>query len=237
MARLARLYAPSIPQYVVQRAADGRSICVDNADYAFLLETLEQAVHRHGLALHAYVLLSTEFRLLATSDAPGSLPGVIQDIGRRYVPYANARAGRPGALWHGRFRSTLVDPAASLLAVMRHLERRPVATGAASEPGAWRWSSHAHHVGDRSDPFVQDHAAYWALDDTPFGRQAAYRAALDAPPERAIDQSDPIEAAVRRGWAFGEEAFIDAMAGLANRRVVARRPGRPRRTGLSPFKT
>ncbi len=229
MARLARLYAPSIPQYVVQRAADGRSICFDAADYALLLETLEQAVRKHGVALHAYVLLPAEIRLLATPAAVDALPAVMQDIGRRYVPYANARAGRPGALWRGRFRSTLVDPAASLLPVMRHIERRPVATGAASEPAAWRWSSHAHHVGDRAEPFMHDHAAYWALADTPFGRQAAYRAALDgSDPEHPIDHVDPIEAAVHRGWALGDPAFIAAIEALANRRPTALGPGRPR---------
>ncbi len=186
MARLPRLHAPGIPHYAAQYAAIDRVLFDDDDDYRSFVALLTDGVRAHGVALHAYVLLPDEIRLIATPRDETSLPALMQSIGRRHVPRINRRQGRSGTLWSGRYRSTLVDPDAWLLPAIRHAEQRPRARGLVAGPGAWRWSSERHHTGVEQHPLLIDHAAYWALSDTPFERQAIYRAGLEALQDDAL---------------------------------------------------
>jgi len=226
MARLPRLYAPATVQYVVQRPITGRELFVDAADYTLFLELLQDAVRTHGVALHAFVLMPGEIRLLATPAQPESIARLMQAIGRRYVPHLNRRTNREGPLWDRRYRSTLIDADEFLLPSMRHIEGRPVAASLVVEPATWRWSSHGHHVGREQRPLLSDHARYWALSDTPFERQAAYRdLAATGLPEATANR---LENAVERGWALGGTAFVAALETAVNRRAQPLRRGRKR---------
>ncbi len=227
MARLPRLYAPSAVHHVVQRAAEGRDLIVDADDYAVFMDILQDAIKRHGLALHAYVLLPREIQLLATPSEPDSMARTMQAIGRRYVPYVNRKAARAGALWDRRFRSTLIEADEYLLACMRHIETRPAAEGLAASAEEWRWSSYGHHVGSAQQAFINDHAIYWALRDTPFERQAAYRAIVSTPLESQVIER--IRDATERGWALGRPTFLAEIEATTNRRALPLQRGRPRK--------
>lgn len=224
MARLPRLYAPAIVQHVVQRPAEGRKLFVDGDDYAFFIRLIDEAVKEHTVALHAFVLLPSQIRLLATPAEPESIAHLMQTIGRRYVPHLNRKTARGGSLWDRRYRSTLIDADAFLLASMRHIERLPVAEGLVASPGEWQWSSLPHHVGSEQQRFIHDHARYWALSDTPFERQATYRALVDGDGDDFL--VDRIEMTVARGWVLGDAAFVQTLEGAANRRVVPLSRGR-----------
>jgi putative transposase len=224
MARLPRLYAPAIVQHIVQRPSDGRVLFVDADDYRLFIALLAEAVVTHGLALHAYVLLPTQFRLLATPRDPGAIARAMQSIGRRYVVHLNRRTGRSGPLWDRRYRSTLIDADRWLIPSMRFIERLPATAGTVATPGQWPWSSHGHHVGREQQAFLNDHAAYWALSNTPFERQALYGALVEAPVDEAL--AERIEQAVERGWVLGDAAFVAAVAGVLNRRGAPLARGR-----------
>lgn len=226
MARLPRLYAPATVQYVVQKPVAGRELFVDAADYTLFLDLLQDAVRTHGVALHAYVLMPREIRLLATPSRPESIARLMQAIGRRYVPHLNRRTNRDGPLWDRRYRSTLIDADEFLLPSMRHVEGRPVAASLVGEAAAWPWSSHGHHVGREQQPFVSDHARYWALSDTPFERQAAYRDLAAMP--LSEEAAGRIHAAVERGWALGGSSFVAALDESVNRRAQPLKRGRKR---------
>lgn len=232
MARLPRLYAPSTVHCVVQRPVAGRSLFLDADDYALFVRLMVDAVRAERLALHAYVLLPGEVALLGTPARADTLPLVLQAIGRRYVPHLNRKAGRDGPLWDRRFRSALVDDG-HVVAAMRQLERRPVAEGFVSRPDDWPWSSAPHHVGRAADAAVSDHGRYWAMSDTPFGRQNAYARFVGAASDPAFDRA--LVAAVDRGWAFGDDAFVARLEGLANRRVAPLPRGRPRKVRPVPI--
>ncbi len=232
MARLARLYAPDVVQHVLQRPVRGRVLFTDAADYERFTDLLGKAVRDHAIDLHAYVLLPSQVRLLATPSTAEAIPRAMQAIGRTYVPYLN-RKTQGGALWYRRYRSTLIDAERYLLAVMRHVEAQPVAESLVAQPADWRWSSHAHHVGSGQLAFVHDHAAYWALSDMPFERQAAYRRLLDDPPD--ADLVAQIDTTVDAGWVLGDAAFRTALDALATRRTGPLSRGRPRKTDVSPI--
>lgn len=236
MARLPRLYAPGQPQLITQRSLRHETIFRDADDYRFFQDCMRDACRAHRLALHAYALLPDRLYWLATPDDALSVPQAMQSVGRHYVRYFNQSTGRNGTLWEGRYRSTLVDAAHYLLLCSRFIETCPVRAELAAEPSAWPWSSHAHHVGLTQNPLITDHLRYWELGNTPFERQAAYRALFDqalTPEEIAL-----LTSAAHKGWALGEAGFLEQVGRLANRRLSPLQKGRPRKipsaTGTEP---
>jgi putative transposase len=225
MARLARLNAPGLPHHLIQRGNNRQSIFVDETDCARYLGDLTELAALHGAAIHAYVLMPNHVHLLLTPVAADTPARLMQSLGRRYVRWFNVRHGRTGTLWEGRYRSTVVETERYLLACMRYIETNPVRAGLVEGPAAYRWSSHRHQLGEIVDPLITEHAVYWALGNTPFERQLAYRRLFDSGlPE---GETDAIRRATHRGWALGKGAFVAEIAALSGRRVRPLRRGRP----------
>jgi putative transposase len=152
----------------------------------------------------------------------------MQFIGRRYVRWINDRRGQHGGLFAGRYRATLLEPEAGVLEALRYIEWQPVIAGLANAPEEYRWSSCRHHLGLTTDPGVKVHSLYWALGNTPFERQAAYRAWLQG--GVAVDRVAQFEQTLTGGWVFGSLDFLRQIEHLCARRPRRARAGRPRRT-------
>jgi len=228
MARLPRLTAPGLPHHLIQRGNNRQAIFVDDDDRVRFLGDLGELAAAMGLAVHAYVLMPNHVHILATPAERDTTARVMQALGRRYVRYFNDRQRRSGTLWEGRYRSTVVETDRYLLACMRYIEMNPVRAGLAGEPARYRWSSHAHHVGVRADPLLSEHAAYWALGNTPFERQLAYRGLFEG--EQDADEVRSIRYATQHGWALGQAGFADALGEDVGRRAAPRPAGRPRKS-------
>lgn len=225
MARLPRLTIPGFPHHVIQRGHDRRAIFLHDEDRERYLAALRETAAAVGMAIHAYVLMPDHVHLLVTPQGPGDVGRAIQSVGRRYVRSFNDRHARAGSMFEARYRSAVVEPERYLLPVMRYIELNPVRAHLAPGPGEFRWSSYRHHVGRAVDPLITDHPAYWALGNTPFERQASYRALFDQPAP-AAELAD-IRRCTQGGWALGPvTAFPPASS---TRPVTPRKPGRPRR--------
>lgn len=226
MSRLPRLYLPGLPQLVVQRGNNRLPVFIDETDFEQYRQHLREAGREAGVALHAYVLMSDHVHLLVTPSDEKGVGSMMQRLGRRYVRWFNDRHQRSGTLWEGRYRSTVLAPAAYLLACYAYVELNPLRAGLVSDPALYPWSSCRHHLGLERDPLITDHALFWALGNTPFERQAAYRQLLDS--GTPAEQLAAIRYAGHRGWALGE---LPAGAGEAtpNRRIAPLAKGRPRR--------
>lgn len=225
MARLPRLTVPGYPHHIIQRGNNRQAIFAGSADYESLLAMMEEHAREHGVAIHAYVLMSNHFHLLATPETVEGIPKMMQAVGRRYVRYFNQRQGRSGTLWEGRYKSTLIQAERYLLACMAYIDLNPVRAGIALEPGDYPWSSHGHYVGLRNDRLVSPHPIYWELGNTPFARDAAYadlvRAGISAQQQRVLTDS------ALRGWALGEADYVADLQRRTQRRVSKTRAGRP----------
>lgn len=228
MARLPRLYVPGCPQHIIVRGNARRAVFLDDADRSAYLTWLAGAVRDYRLELLAYVLMENHVHLLAIPPAEGVLGRAMQSLGRRYVRYFNDRHGRAGTLWEGRYRATIVDSERYLLECMRYIDLNPVRAGAVGDPGDWRWSSYQHHVGGVVDPMLTEHQLIWSLGNTPFARQAAYRALCAEGMQ--VGAAQKISDATNKGWALGDGDFLNQIAPAATRRAqpLVRR-GRPRK--------
>jgi putative transposase len=229
MARLPRLVVAGELHLMMQRAHGSQPVFRTDEDYAAYRRALVQAAAEHRVALHAYAFTPSQVLLLVTPSTGVGPSRMLQAIGRRFGAEYNRRHRRSGALWDGRFRATVVEPAL-LTDASRWIEWAPVRAGLAAEPADHPWSSASHHVGSTVDADITEHPHHWRLGNTPFEREAVYRAMLDQPLPAA--QEARIQNAVGRGWALGSAAFVHAMGEQASRRVAPLPRGRPRKKNV-----
>lgn len=225
MARLPRLALPGYPHHVVQRGNNRQPIFLDAADREMLWNTLLDHARPQQVLIHAYVFMDSQFHLLATPQTDKGLSVLMQSVGRGYVRYFNQRHGRTGTLWDGRFRSAVLQAERWLFPCMVYLDQSPVREGMCGEPVDFRWSSHGHYTGLRSDRLITPHRLYWELGNTPFARDAAYAALV----REGLSRADEIALAgsERGSWPLGDADFVQALQQATPRRVTRARPGRP----------
>ncbi|MDR0225236.1 MAG: transposase [Burkholderiaceae bacterium] len=224
MARLPRLTLADLPHHLIQRGNNGADIFVDAQDRETMLELLREMAQARQLAVHAYVLLPSQFHLLATPRTDEDLPKFMQAVGRRYVRYFNDRHGRSGTLWEGRYRGTVLQ-ASWVIPTMVFMDGAPMRADLVQRPADWPWSSYAHNAGLNNDPLIHPHAVFWTLGNTPFARDAAYVAAVEE--GLPAEDLERIHLAALRGWALGDARFIDDLQQRTERRVTRQRAGRP----------
>lgn len=230
MARLSRLVIPNQLHHVIAQGHNDQPVVLDDADCQVFLKWLRAAAHQSRVAIHAYVLLPRRLQLLATPSDDQGLSKMMQSLGRLYVPYFNARYGRTGSLWEGRYRATVLDPVSFFVPCAHLMESQPLSAGLVSDVALYPWSSHAHHVGHRKESWLTDHPAYWALGNTPFEREATYQLMSQVPVSGAI--SEQILVATHKAWALGSEEFCRRLAKLTARRLAPAKRGRPRKAVL-----
>ncbi len=225
MARLPRLTLPGYPHHIIQRGNNRQAIFASTADYQTLLDLLQENAKKFDVAVHAYVLMSNHFHVLATPHTLDGLPQMMQAVGRRYVRYFNDSQHRSGTLWEGRYKSTLIQTERYLLACMVYIDLNPVRAALVAQARDYPWSSHGHYTGLRSDKLITPHPLIWELGNTPFAREAAY-AELVQSGLSSVQQTALTDATVR-GWALGDPDFVADLQKRTQRRVNQISAGRP----------
>ena len=232
MARLPRLALDDQPHHIIQRGLNRQPIVRDDVDRERFVAELRESAALHKVAIHAYVLMDNHIHLLATPEAGQSLSLMMQSLGRRYVAAFNKRHGRSGTLWDGRFRAAPLEANAHLLACMCFIELNPQRQGMhLSGPEDYFWSSAAHHLGRRRDPLVLDHSLYWALGNTPFEREAAWRDRLNQ--GLSAEQARQLMDSAHKGWPLGGAGFLRRIGEANERPVMPRKRGRPPRSSAA----
>ncbi|WP_291064511.1 transposase [Hydrogenophaga sp.] len=225
MARLPRLTVPGYAHHLIQRGNNRQPIFARPDDYRHLLALLAENAAKFRVAIHAYVLMSNHFHLLATPETSDGLPQMMQALGRRYVRYFNDCQSRSGTLWEGRYRSTLIESERYLLVCMAYIDLNPVRAGLTAQAQDYPWSSHAHYIGQRLDRLITPHPLAWSLGNTPFAREAAYadlvRAGLGSEQQTVLTRS------TLSGWALGGPDFVADLQRRTERRISPMRAGRP----------
>jgi putative transposase len=226
VARPLRQTIAAYPYHVIQRGHNRQRVFADDVDRRQYLGWLQEAGARYGLAVHAYVLMDNHLHLLCTPSQDDALSQAMQAVGRRYVRWFNRRHGRTGTLWEGRFRSSLVEADRYLLACQRYIEANPQRAGMVESVSDWPWSSHRHHVGLAMDPLVSPHPTVWALGNTPFERESAYRKLFD----ESVSQSehDWLRDRLIAGKPTASTDFQKNLEAARGVHLIARPVGRPR---------
>lgn len=231
MPRQPRFWCPGAVLHVVQRGNNRAAVFVTDDDRADYLAFLGGAAKAHGVSIHAYVLMPNHVHLLVSPRGPESLARTMQTLGRNYVGRFNHVHRRSGTLWEGRYKSTLVDTDAYLLACMRYIELNPVRARMVAAPADWPWSSHRSNASDAVDPLVGRHPCWLALGSTDAERRSRYRDFVAQ--GVAEDELRAIRDATYFEWALGTAAFIASVERSTGRRA-SRLPRGPRPNTSTP---
>ena len=227
MPRPPRLDVPGLPQHLIARGHDRKQCFRRDLDRAVYLRYLREALDKSECEVHAYVLMTNHVHLLATGRKPRSISRLMQFVSRRYCRYVNRVYRRTGALFEGRFKSSLVDSEAYLLACMRYIELNPVRAGMADHPARYTWSSFRENASGDPAGLVAPHSEYLRLGADRIARRTAYVALLMQPLD--ANQLDEIRRAAARNGVLGDQAFHDALELELDRKVAIVGPGRPRK--------
>lgn len=225
MPRRPRYDLPGIPQHVIQRGVDRQPVFFSDDDCLVYLDWLGEYARKRHIALHAYCLMTNHVHLLLSAPSVGTLGGLMQDIGRRYVPYVNRTYHRSSGLWQGRYQSSYVQSERYLLACMRYVELNPVRANMVKTPGEYRWSSYHTNALGEADKLVTPHSEYLALGASPEARQQAFR-------ELFVSEIDEpawllIRAATQQGVLVADSRFAERVSQSLGQALTPRPRGWP----------
>lgn len=225
MPRVHRHFLPGQPVHVIARGNNRQQTFFSPQDARFYLDLLGEAAAEHGLAIHAYVLMTNHVHLLASPRDADSLPKAMRDIAWHYTRRINATQSRTGSLWEGRYRGCLIDTETYFFVCSRYIELNPLRAGLAAAPEAYRWSSYRANALAERDALMTPHQLYLDLAATAVGRASSYRALFDQPlPAESIET---LRHATQRGLAAGSPRFLDK---LERRTGAAFKPRRNRKS-------
>ena len=229
MPRQCRYFIPNVAQHVITRGVDRQAVFFHQQDYALYRKALQDAAATNDCLIHAYVLMTNHVHLLVTPLQERSLPLMMQAMGRNYVQRLNARYGRTGTLWEGRYKASLVQDSDYLLACQRYIELNPVRASMVAAPGEYPYSSYAYHAAGVDNALITAHACYLSLGADRAARQAAYRRLfLDVLDEKLLAG---IRKSTNACGVIGDERFKEQIEAMLGRRVPTGKRGRPAKTG------
>ena len=227
MARLGRYFLPDQPLHAIQRGNNREPVFFAPDDYKQCLDWLGVAAKEHGVALHAYVLMTNHVHLLVTPGDAMALSGMMQSLGRRYVRHVNFLYRRTGTLWEGRYRAAPIEADAHLLACMRYIELNPVRARMVRKPENYPWSSYRANAEGEANALLQGHPLYQGLGATAGTRTRSYRGLFRA--ALGAEFLTELRAATNGGWALGSAKWKAKVERVAKRRAAPRPRGRPRK--------
>jgi putative transposase len=215
MARIARLVVPGAPHLVTQRGDGGQRAFFEDADYRLYRDLLAEAADSAQSQVWAYCLLPDQVHaVLVPSDSDG-VRRTFADLHRRYTKHINARRGRTGHLWQGRFSSTAMDED-HVVAAIRYVSLAPVRAGLAARAWDWPWSSVRAHLAGRDDAVVRVAPA--------LSRVGGFATFLGAPFDPA-NEFDPVRLALTTGRPLGSAAWVAALEQSSGRALAPRKRG------------
>jgi REP element-mobilizing transposase RayT len=132
--------------HVYARGNERRAIFADDRDRRDYLMRLASTAKRHRWHLMAYCLMPNHVHLLVETVEPNLGRGMHWLQGG-YAQRFNARHGRVGHLFQGRYGAVEVTTDAQLWVAASYIVVNPVAAGLCARPEEWRWSSHAAALG------------------------------------------------------------------------------------------
>ena len=226
MPRRTPIQLANVPLHIVQRGINREPCFFAEEDYHCYLHWLEEAARDCGCAIHAYVLMTNHVHLLLTPATPGAPTRLMQSLGRRYVQYANRHYRCTGSLWEGRYKSSVVQAEAYLLACMRYIELNPARAAMVIDPGDYRWSSYRANGLAQRDARLTPHSLYLGLDADAALRRQAYRTLFR--PQLDAEAVSEVRQALKLGMPLGNERFAEAIcARLGIRRNSGKRGRTP----------
>ena len=219
-----------MPLHIVQRGHDRQPVFVQRRDFEYYVANLADAKSEHGIYLYGYCLMTNHVHLLiAPSENVTGVSSFIRMLAGRQTRYVNKLEARTGTLWEGRFKASLIDTEAYLLACYRYIDLNPVRAAMVGAPEEYRWSSYRCHAGLEKSQLLDVSDIYKALGKDKATRGIAYQRYVVS--GISDEELSTIRTALRRNQITGNQAFKEAIERRTGRRLFSRGRGRPSKLG------
>ena len=162
MARPIRVEYANAVYHVTARGNERKAIYRDDADRQRFLETVEEAVERFGVLIHAYCLMPNHYHLLLQTPR-ANLSAAAGWLQTTYSVRFNRRHRRSGHLFQGRFKAHVVEEDAYARELIKYIhlnpvrpqnKRKPIPPELKDELTRYRWSSHRAYAGFEKKPLA-----------------------------------------------------------------------------------
>ncbi|GJL66565.1 MAG: transposase [Nitrospirales bacterium] len=227
MPRKLRMIFPGLPHHVVQRGHNRKAVFVEDSDYQYYLDNLEEGKQRFAVKVYAYCLMTNHVHLvIEPTKETKSVSELMKLLAARQTRWVNKLERRSGSLWEGRYKVSPVCRDEYLLQVCRYVELNPVKAKMVREAASYRWSSYRRKVGLEEKGFLDFDAMYQSLSGNVSRRRKLYQRFVEVSKD---EHSRLIEEALSRNQLTGGSQFRDEIELRFGIRVENRGRGRPRR--------
>lgn len=151
MSRPVRIEFPGAVYRVTSKGREGQVVFDDADDRGAFLNVLDNVVIRFGWLIHSYVLMDDHYHLVVEVPEANLSKGMRQ-LNGVYTQHVNRRHAQEGPIFHGRFKSILLEKKSYLLPVCRHVVTNPSRIKKASNFSAYKWSSYRALAGQVKAP-------------------------------------------------------------------------------------
>ncbi|MGB7159617.1 MAG: transposase, partial [Tepidisphaeraceae bacterium] len=145
MPRAPRFAPGGMTFHVLNRAVARATLFHRPQDYAAFERILAEALRRvPGVALLDYCLMPNHWHLALTPSAAGELSALMRWLTNTHTQryHAHYHTAGTGHIYQGRFKSFPVEcAAASLLPVLRYIQRNALRANLVARAQDWRWGS------------------------------------------------------------------------------------------------
>jgi len=222
MPRIGRVVAPNMPHHVVQRGHNRNVVFVDDGDYSYYLDTLENWSRQLQVKVYAWCLMTNHVHLLLDpGDDIKSIGLLMKRLAGRQTRFVNKQENRTGSLWDGRYKMSIVDSDEYFLQCCRYIELNPVKAKMVIQPRDYRWSSYRENAGLSSSVIVDRHG-FSNLCDVSFESYREY-VAENTPSSEAEFISQRLES----NRLTGGSRFVKEIERRTGIKLEYKRPGRP----------
>ena len=214
------------PHHIVQRGHDKKCIFIRDRDYRYYLNNLFEQADRLRVEIVSYCLMTNHVHLILLPRGPGkTISRLMKVVAARQTRHFNKSYGGSGTLWEGRYKSSVIDTNAYLLACCRYVDLNPVRAYLVADPKDYKWSSYRSLAGYVESPAIDRSAVCQLLDFTSKRFELAYRDYV----AQGIDETElqKIRSAIKRNQLTGSSGFVRSIEQVTGRTIESRGPGRP----------
>ena len=182
------------------------------ADKKKFLKKLGETVEKHGLLLHAYVLMDNHYHILVQTPR-GNLSSAMHQLNASYGNWFRFKYQIVGSIFQGRFKAILVEKDGYLKVLSAYIHLNPVRAGIVAKPEFYPFSSYSFYVNGKDAPKYLHTADLLEM----FGGGKAYRRYVERFPDAGTEiGADEIYG---KNSLLGSEAFLRKELNRAKKEV------------------
>jgi putative transposase len=151
MARQLRIQYEGAFYHVYSRGNQKQPIFLSDDDLYFFQKILGDVHEKYDVWIHVYCLMKNHYHLILQTML-ANLSRVMQFLNTKYAAYLNAKHGRCGHLFQGRYKAILVHAEAYAQILSKYIHENPVKKRMVKTPEEYPWSSCREYLGLQKPP-------------------------------------------------------------------------------------